>query len=123
MNSHCLQEDIGGNPKRAAVLTEFTDYVLGCNALNREKSQPFLTTDDLTHVWANQKTKRGVHVKPTEKKKDKQSKFDSKKAAADVCRLQNAKACSSQADKECKTAWGRCLSTLATSSWQVESSA
>ena len=28
VNSNYLQEDIGGNPKRAAILTEFTDYIL-----------------------------------------------------------------------------------------------
>ena len=77
---------------------------------NWENSQPFLTTDDLTHVWSNWKAKRGVHVKAVEKKKDKSdSKSDSKKAASDVCRLWNAKVCSSQADKECKTAWGKVL--------------
>ena len=110
VNSNYLQEDIGGNPKRAAILTEFTDYILGRNALNWENSQPFLTTDDLTHVWSNWKAKRGVHAKAVEKKKDKSdSKSDSKKAASDVCRLWNAKVCSSQAEKECKTAWGKVL--------------
>ena len=48
-------------------------------------------------------------MKPAEKKKDKDGKSDSKKAASDVCRLWNAKACSSQAEKECKTAWRKVL--------------
>ena len=109
INTNYLQEDIGGNPKRAAILVEFTDYVFGRNALNWENSQAFLTTDDLTHVWANWKAKRGIHVKSTEKKKEKDSTSSSKKAAADVCRLWNAKACTSQNEKECKTAWGRVL--------------
>ena len=34
INTNYLQEDIGGNPKRAAILVEFTDYVFGRNALN-----------------------------------------------------------------------------------------
>ena len=112
VNSNFLQDDIGGNPKRAAVLTEFTDYILGRNALNWENSQPFLTTDDLTHVWSNWKAKRGVNIqaaRPSDKRKDKENKSEGKKAAADVCRLWNAKACRAQADKECKTAWGKVL--------------
>ena len=33
-NTNYLQEDLGGNPRRAAVLTEFVDYVFGRNGLN-----------------------------------------------------------------------------------------
>ena len=50
VNSSYMQEDLGGNPKRAAILTEFVDYVFGRNALNWENCQPFLTTDDLVQV-------------------------------------------------------------------------
>ena len=110
VNINYLQKDIGGNRKRAAILVEFTDYNLGRNALNCENCQSFLTTDELTHVWANWKAKRGIHVKPNEKKKDKDNSLSSsKKAALEVCRLWNAKACKSQADKECKSAWGKIL--------------
>ena len=110
VNTNYLQEDIGGNPKRAAILAEFTDYILGRNALNWENCQSFLTTDELTHVWVNWKAKRGIHVKPTEKKKDKDNSLSSsKKAALEVCRLWNSKACKAQADKECKLAWGKTL--------------
>ena len=42
LNTNYMQEDLGGNLKRAAVLTEFTDYVLGRNALNWENGQAFL---------------------------------------------------------------------------------
>ena len=110
VNTNYLQEDIGGNPKRAAILAEFTDYILGRNALNWENCQSFLTTDELTHVWANWKAKRGILMKPAEKKKDKESSLSSsKKAALAVCRLWNSKACKAQADKECKSAWGKTL--------------
>ena len=34
MNTNYLSEDLGGNPKRAAILTEFTDYVFSRNGLN-----------------------------------------------------------------------------------------
>lgn len=60
VNSNYLQEDLAGNQKRAAILTEFTDYIFGRNGLNWENNQPFLTTDELTHVWSNWKTKRGI---------------------------------------------------------------
>ena len=29
VNTNYVAEDLGGNPKRAAVLTEFTDYIFG----------------------------------------------------------------------------------------------
>ena len=55
VNTNYLAEDLGRNPKRAAVLTEFTEYryIFGRNALNWENHQSFLTTDELTHVWSN----------------------------------------------------------------------
>ena len=58
VNTNYLSEDLGGNPKRAAILTEFADYVFSRNGLNWENSQAFLTTDELSHVWINWKTKR-----------------------------------------------------------------
>ena len=63
-NTSYLQEDLAGNPKRAAVLTEFVDYVFSRNGLNWENNQPFLTTDELTHVWGNWRSKRGITSKP-----------------------------------------------------------
>ena len=42
VNTNFLQADLGSNIKRAAILTEFTDYVFGRNALNWENGQPFL---------------------------------------------------------------------------------
>ena len=108
VNSSYMQEDLGGNPRRAAVLTEFTDYVLGRNALNWENCQPFLSTDELSHVWCNWKAKRGIMVKPQEKKKEKGGQ-EGKKVGSDVCKLWNLKVCKAQADKECKTPWGRTL--------------
>ena len=53
LNMNYLTEELSGNTKRAAVLTEFVDYVMGRNGLNWENNQPFLTTDELAHVWAN----------------------------------------------------------------------
>ena len=109
VNTNYLAEDLAGNPKRAAVLTEFTDYIFGRNALQWENSQAFLTTDELTHVWSNWRTKRGISQKSQEQKKPKKEEGGSKKLLADVCKLYNSKACKQQADKECKTTWGRTL--------------
>ena len=109
VNTNYFQEDLGGNAKRAAILTEFVDYVFGRNALNWENQQPFLTTDELVHVWSNWRSKRGISNKPTEKVKKEKDGDNKKKLQADICRLYNTKTCKFQGDKECKTPWGRTL--------------
>ena len=109
MNTSYLQEELGGNPKRAAILTEFVDYVFSRNALNWENGQPFLTTDELAHVWGNWRSKRGISSKPSEKTKKEKDGEGKKKSKADICRLYNMKTCPSQSEKECKTPWGRTL--------------
>ena len=109
MNTNYLQDDVGGNPKRAAILTEFIDYIFSRNALNWENSQPFLTTDDLTHVWSNWRCKRGISQKSSEPKKKEK---DQKKEGNNVCRLYNTKVCKSQTEKECKSSWGKQLKHL-----------
>ena len=92
------------------MLTEFTDYIFGRNALNWENHQSFLTTDELTHVWSNWRTKRGITATPkSQEQKKKKEESSNKKQIADVRRLYKAKACKQQADKECKSAWGRTL--------------
>ena len=60
LNTNYMAEDLGGNSKRAAILAKFTDYVFSRNGLSWENSQPFLTTDELAHVWANWKCQRGI---------------------------------------------------------------
>ena len=106
-NNNYLQADLGGNARRGAILTEFTDYVLGRNALNWENCQPFLTTDELAHVWGNWKGKRAIAIsaKPEEKK----SNTFSREKRSDICRMYNVGKCRQQADKECKTPWGKML--------------
>ena len=109
LNTNYLAEDLGGNPKRAAILTEFTDYVFGRNGLSWENKQAFLTTDELTHVWANWRTKRGISSKPHEKRDKKDGFTDKKKQLSEICRLFNAKTCKHQQDKDCKSTWGKTL--------------
>ena len=110
-NTRYLQDDLGGNNKRAAILTEFVDYVFNRNALNWENHQAFLSTDELSHVWANWKSKRGVSSgssKASDKpKKDKES--DKKTIQGDICKYWNTKVCKQQKDKECKTPVGKVL--------------
>ena len=67
-------------------MTEFTDYVFGRNGLNWENHQPFLSTDELTHVWFNWKTKRGITIRPQEKKKKEDSSGEKKKQLASLQR-------------------------------------
>ena len=114
VNTNYLAEDLGGNAKRASILTEFSDYIFGRNGLNWENGQAFLTTDELAHVWGNWKTKRGITAKSsTEKEKPKReresSSYDRKKTLSELCRLFNTKTCRGQSDKECKTPWGKTL--------------
>ena len=109
MKTKYMVEDLGGNSKRAAILLEFTDYIFGRNVLNWENNQLFLLTDKLAHVWGNWKTKRGIFAKSVEKKKFKKDGSDKKKQLADICKLYNLKICKLQADKECKSAWGKTL--------------
>ena len=113
LNTNYLFEELSGNNRRAAILSEFVDYIIGRNGLNWENNQPFLTTDELAHVWANWRTKRGITSKPAEKKEKKDHSSsggaDRKKQLSEICRLFNAKTCRCQGDKECKTAWGKTL--------------
>ncbi len=103
MNTNYLQADLGGNQRRAQILTEFTDHIFGRNALNYENGHSFLTTDELTHVWANWRGKRSALFI---------SKFNEKpglKKMNGVCKRWNAGHCIKQSDKECKTTWGTVL--------------
>ena len=60
-------------------------------------------------MWRNWKTKRGIFGKSAEKKKPEKDRSDKKKQMADICKLFNLKSCKFQADKECKSAWGKTL--------------
>ena len=107
LNNNYMQQELGGNSKRAAILTEFTDYVLGRNALNWENGHQFLSTDELAHVWANWRGKRvALFTGDQEKKRTEGPRKDRK---SDICRMFNIGKCRNQADKDCKTAWGRTL--------------
>ena len=109
-NTNYLAEELAGNSRRAAILTEFTDYIFGRNGLQWENNQPFLSTDELGHVWSNWRTKRGISNKTQEKKERKDtSGGDKKKILSEICRLYNAKTCKHQNDKDCKSSWGKTL--------------
>ena len=112
LNTSYMQEDLGGNSKRAAILTEFVDYVFSRNALNWENNQSFLSTDELSHVWANWKGKRGVSsgsAKASDKSKKDKEGDSKKKIQGDICKFFNTKGCKHQSDKECKTLFGKVL--------------
>ena len=109
INTNYLRDDLSGNARRAAILTEFVDYIFSRNALNWENGQPFLTTDELTHVWANWKCKRGISGKPADRSKKDRDPDSKKKAQTDICKFFNTKSCKNQGEKECKTLLGRTL--------------
>ncbi len=103
-NTNYLQEDLRNNVKRATILSEFTDYVFGRNALNWENGHPFLYSDELGHAWAQWKGKRIALFsgrygdRPTAKPK-----------RSDICRRYNGGDCPKQAEKECKSFLGTTL--------------
>ena len=109
LNTNYMQEDLGGNLKRAAILTEFVDYVLGRNALNWENGQAFLSTDELSHVWMNWKGKRSTYFTSKYSEKSKKPGQEKRQSTNDICRKFNANDCIHQKDKECRTSWGKTL--------------
>ena len=94
VNTNYMQEELAGNSRRAAILTEFVDYIFSRNALNWENGQHFLSSDELTHVWANWKCKRSITAEKIKKERD-------------ICRYFNTRSCRQQNNKECKTPMGK----------------
>jgi hypothetical protein len=108
LNTNYLQADLAGNARRASILTEFTDYIFGRNALNWENCHPFITTDEMAHVWSNWRGKRAaLFVKSSNEKPEKTT--TEKKKLIDICRKYNVGKCDKQTEKECKTPYGRVL--------------
>ena len=104
LNSNYCQADLQGVTRKAQVLTEFVDYVLGRNALNWENNQPFLASDELAHVWAMWKGKRSaLFISRFSDRPVKKREFSGPK---DICRKFNYGKCSKQSDKECTSAFG-----------------
>lgn len=104
MNTNYLQEDLSGNSKRAAVLTEFVDYIFGRNALNWENSAAYLSTDDLAHVWSTWRGKRTALLYTKVENKTQKKQRD--KERTNICRRYNTMSCPKQTDGECKTFYG-----------------
>lgn len=107
-NTDYLREDLQGNSRRAQILAEFTDYILGRNALNWENSQPFVTTDEMAHIWANWRGKRiALFTKEKDRPSDKrQGKSRNFEKTRDICKRYNAGVCPKQSEKSCTTAFG-----------------
>jgi hypothetical protein len=107
LNTNYCATELQNNPKRAAILVEFVDFCLGRNALNWENKVPYLSTDELTHVWASWRGKRSAYFMTSggsggggaEKKKPAAKKQD------DICRRYNRNDCPYKAE-ECKTFYG-----------------
>jgi len=105
MNSNFCYDDLKGNPKRASILSDFTDYVFGRNALNWENNAPFLTAEQLAHVWSQWRGKRAALFAASFQEKQKSKP----KTNANICRRYQVGLCPKQADKECKSTTGLTL--------------
>jgi len=113
-NTNFLQTDLASNPKRAAILAEFTDYILGRNALNWDNGQQFISTDEMAHIWSNWKGKRTALFFTKEKQDNRKggqgrTGQSGQREKSDICRKFNAKICTKQSDKECVTFFGNKL--------------
>ena len=75
---------MSNNPRRAAILVEFIDYVFGRNALNWENKQLYLSADDLSHVWASWKGKRSCFMVQQASEKTKKGQSSQFKAKQEV---------------------------------------
>jgi hypothetical protein len=104
MNTNYCAADLQNNQKRAAILAEFVDFALGRNALNWENKVPYLSADELTHVWSSWKGKRSAYFMAGTGDKSKKQQ-QAKKERDNICRRYNRGDCPYKAD-ECKTYYG-----------------
>jgi len=111
INCNYAEADLRGNPNRAAMLTEFVDFVFARNALNWENRVPFLAADDLAHAWASWRGQRAAYFTATTSDKAKGGPPEKKQKLSDmddICRRYNRKDCKNPAS-DCKTWSGRKL--------------
>jgi hypothetical protein len=103
-NTNYCAADLAQNNKRAVILAEFVDHALARNALNWENGQPFLSADDLSHMWATWKTKRVTSIGAAGGGKNQKGK----KERDDICRRFNGAGCPNDPN-DCKTFYGNKL--------------
>jgi len=105
-NNYC-QSDLHGNIRRASILSEFVDYVFSRNAMNWSNGLPFLSTDELSHVWSTWKGKRAFTIMSSapEKSKERQPK-PAKREKDDICRKYNTPGGCPAKEEDCKTVFG-----------------
>jgi len=102
-NTNYLEEALGKNPKRAAILSEFTDYIFGRNALNWENGVSFLTAEEIHHAWNQWRGKRAALFARSFDKQGQSKKLPP------ICRRYQMGLCPKQGDKECKSTFGTTL--------------
>jgi len=103
VNTNYLEEALGKNPRRAAILSEFTDYIFGRNALNWENGVSFLTAEEIHHVWNQWRGKRAALFA---KGFDRQGQG---KKQPPICRRFQVGLCPDQSKKDCKSKFGTTL--------------
>jgi hypothetical protein len=106
INTNYCNADLKDTPKKAAVLAEFVDFVLSRNALNWENKVPFLSADELQHVWSSWKGKRAAFfVSANGGSVKEKKKQDNKRVRDDICRRYNRGDCPYKPE-DCKTYYG-----------------
>jgi hypothetical protein len=99
--------ELAGNQKRAAILTDFADHILSRNALNWENRKPFLSTDEISHVWATYKGSRhALFAASSSSKKGSSDKSKKEKDKDYICRKFNMPGGCPNKPEDCKTFYG-----------------
>jgi len=109
-NSYC-QVDLANVEKKAQLLTQFTDYVLGQNCERWRDSEPFLTTGELKATWSSffmSRPQSAIGSKAKTKSQSTTGKDRDKRTALGICFAYNMGTCT-KATGTCTTFRGKPL--------------
>ena len=111
-NSYC-QTDLANVEKKAQLLTQFTDYVLGQNCERWRDSEPFLTTGELKATWSSFFMSRPQSAIGNKGRKDSRTQSNAsaakdKRTPLGICFAYNMGTCTKAAGT-CTTYKGRSL--------------
>ena len=104
------QTDLAGVEKKAALLTQFIDYVIGQNADRWRDSEPFLSTGELKSAWASYFGARPQAALANRGKTEKKTnnRFQEKRKWLDICFPWNSGHCL-KSPGDCKSVRGTAL--------------
>lgn len=112
-SSFCAK-DLANRSNRAAIISNFINYVLSRNALNWQNQQGFLSTNELLHVWATwygQQPASSLLVSDSTSKGKRPAggsveQPKEKKVKDDLCRKYNSTNGCPTTGPECRTFYG-----------------